>query len=71
MRFVQILILTRYTVSGSCGERSGVTCYNSRHLFTFDAGLMKSGENILAMSLPAEAKGRVHMVYDALRLEIA
>jgi rhamnogalacturonan endolyase len=68
-----------YNHSSSCAVRSGIICYNTRHLYTFNADLLKEGENILTLSLPAGAGGNsgganlpsgVYVQYDALRLEI-
>ncbi|KAI6912597.1 rhamnogalacturonate lyase [Hortaea werneckii] len=64
--------------SSSCGVRSAVICYNIAHKFTFDAGLLQSGENELILSLPYNATDyesallptSTYVQYDALRLEV-
>jgi rhamnogalacturonan endolyase len=61
--------------------RSGITCYNTAHKFTFDAELIKpaGSDNVLTLSLPPGASGssgkaklpsQLYIQYDALRLEV-
>lgn len=58
--------------------RSAVICYNLAHKFTFDAGLLKTGENTFVLSLPYNATNyesallpeTTYVQYDALRLEV-
>jgi rhamnogalacturonan endolyase len=58
--------------------RSAVICYNIAHKFTFDAKLLKAGENAFVLSLPYNATNyesamlpeTAYVQYDALRLEV-
>lgn len=67
-----------YYQSSSCAVRSAVVCYNVRHKFVFDAGLLGKGENEVVLSLPWNAvdyesavlPASVYVQYDALRLEV-
>jgi rhamnogalacturonan endolyase len=68
-----------YKHSSSCAVRSGITCYNTRHMYVFNADLLQVGENVLTLSLPTGAGGNsggadlpsgVYVQYDALRLEV-
>ncbi|KAK3939862.1 rhamnogalacturonan lyase [Diplogelasinospora grovesii] len=68
-----------YYHSSSCAVRSAVICYNVANKFTFDAKLLKAGEeNKIVLSLPYNATDyesavlptTVYVQYDALRLEI-
>ena len=68
----------RYYQSSSCAVRSAVICYNIAHKFTFDANMLKEGENTFVLSLPyngtdyesAVLPPAVYVQYDALRLEV-
>ncbi|KAI8934784.1 hypothetical protein NX059_008471 [Plenodomus lindquistii] len=67
-----------YNQSSSCAVRSAVICYNIAHKFSFDAGMLKAGENTFVLSLPYNATNyesallpeSVYVQYDALRLEV-
>ncbi|KAF1852134.1 polysaccharide lyase family 4 protein [Cucurbitaria berberidis CBS 394.84] len=67
-----------YHHSSSCAVRSAVICYNIAHKFSFDAQLLKNGENTFVLSLPYNATNyesallpeSVYVQYDALRLEV-
>ncbi|KAI2483956.1 Polysaccharide lyase family 4 protein [Pyrenophora tritici-repentis] len=65
--------------SSSCAVRSAVICYNLAHKFTFDASILKSGEeNSIILSLPYNGTNyesallpeSVYVQYDAMRLEV-
>lgn len=67
-----------YHQSSSCAVRSAVICYNIAHKFSFDAKLLKEGENTFVLSLPYKGTNyesallpeSVYVQYDALRLEV-
>ncbi|CAO2651071.1 Nn.00g093680.m01.CDS01 [Neocucurbitaria sp. VM-36] len=67
-----------YHHSSSCAVRSAVICYNIAHKFSFDARMLKEGENTFVLSLPyngtnyesAVLPESVYVQYDALRLEV-
>ncbi|ORY62975.1 family 4 polysaccharide lyase [Pseudomassariella vexata] len=67
-----------YYHSSSCAVRSEVVCYNIANKFTFDAKLLRSGDNDIVLSLPYKATDyesavlpqSVYVQYDALRLEV-
>ncbi|PGG99806.1 hypothetical protein AJ80_09289 [Polytolypa hystricis UAMH7299] len=67
-----------YWRSGSCGVRSGVTCQNIEHQFTFPTELLNEGKNEFVLSLPFNATSTetavlpnmVYVQYDALRLDL-
>lgn len=56
--------------SSSCALRSGISCRNLAHKFSFKSGLLKEGSNEMILSIPHGATS-CYVQYDALRLEVS